>query len=173
MSISLRFLEPCIHIAIYELGGTGFVGSAILQNLLSKGFFVRAAVRSDSRAALVKSTFRSYVDSGKLTFVIVTDILNETAFDDAVKDVDAIVHCASPSPPANPEAHPDEILDPAIKGTIGVMESAAKYGLKVKRVVVTSSVVTLFQPQPGPYVYSEVRKFHDIGNRPAEMTIHS
>lgn len=140
-------------------GGTGFVGSAILQNLLVKGFSVRAAIRSESKASLVKSSFQTYIDSAKLTFVIVTDLLNEGAFDDAVKDVDAIVHCASPSPPANSEANPKDIIDPAVKRTVGILESAARYGSKVKRVVVTSSVVTLFQPHQGLYVYSEVDWF--------------
>jgi nucleoside-diphosphate-sugar epimerase len=138
------------------LGGAGFVGSAVIENLLLKGFSVRAAIRSESKAGLLKSTFNQYIDSGKLTFVVVPDFLEPKAFDAAVKDVDAIIHCASPMPPMTADVQPDELIQPAVKGTIGILESAAKHGSKVKRVIVTSSVVTLLQPQQGKYIYTEV-----------------
>ncbi|PVF96362.1 NAD(P)-binding protein [Serendipita vermifera] len=148
---------PAVNTSSFILitGGAGFVGSAVIENLLSKGFSVRAAIRSGSKAALLKSTFSDYVESGKLTFAIVPNFVKPNAFDAAVKDVDAIVHCASPMPPATADIQPDELIQPAVQGTIGLLESAVKNGHKVQRVVVTSSVVTLLQPQQGRYIYTE------------------
>lgn len=140
----------------FGLGGAGFVGSAVIENVLSKGFSVRAAIRSDSKAALLKSTFSDYVESGKLTFAVVPDFVKPNAFDAAVEDVDAIVHCASPLPPTTDDIQPDELIQPAVQGTVGLLESAIKSGHNVQRVVVTSSYVTLLQPQQGRYIYTEV-----------------
>ena len=52
--------------------------------------------------------------------------MQEGAFDEAVKDVDAIEHTASPFHFRFKE--PDELLVPAVKGTVGILESAKKYG---------------------------------------------
>lgn len=136
-------------------GGTGFVGGAILDNLLQAGFNVRAAVRSASKSSLLISAFKSYVDTGKLTFTTVADITDSKAFEDAVKGVDAIVHSASPMMSSNPEADPQELVVPAVKGTTSVLEAAQKYGTDIKRVVVTSSIVTLLEPHDKGYVYTE------------------
>ncbi|CAE6485992.1 unnamed protein product [Rhizoctonia solani] len=65
----------------------------------------------------------------------------EGAFDEAVKGVHGIAHTASPFHFASED--PKDIIDPAIKGTTGVLESAHKFGSAVKRVVITSSVASV------------------------------
>jgi nucleoside-diphosphate-sugar epimerase len=41
------------------------------------------------------------------------------------------------------DSHGLDIIDPAVNGTIGILESVNKYGSDVKRVVVTSSAASV------------------------------
>ena len=62
--------------------------------------------------------------------------------------MDYVLHLASPIP--TPDLAADvkkHILDPAVKGTVGMLQSAAE-SKSLKRVVITSSVVVL-APKPG------------------------
>ncbi|THG95051.1 hypothetical protein EW026_g6529 [Hermanssonia centrifuga] len=78
---------------------------------------------------------------------------SEGAFDEAVKDVDAIEHTASPFHlRAN---DPAELIAPAVAGTGGILQSALKYGTSVKRVVVTSSCAAVLTADPNPRVFTE------------------
>lgn len=52
---------------------------------------------------------------------------------------------------------PNEILGPAVNGAKNILKSAKKYGLKVKRVVITSSTVAVIPASGHPDgVYDEV-----------------
>ena len=51
-----------------------------------------------------------------------------------------IVHTASPFPIVNPK-HENELIGPAVNGTMAVMRAAAEN--KVKRVVITSSIASI------------------------------
>ncbi|KAJ7186271.1 hypothetical protein GGX14DRAFT_409254 [Mycena pura] len=82
--------------------------------------------------------------------------MQDGAFDEAVKGVDAIEHIASPC-----HFHADdpaELLEPAIRGTVGILESARKYGTAVKRVVVTSSCAAVMTVSDQPQFLSEVEE---------------
>jgi nucleoside-diphosphate-sugar epimerase len=89
--------------------------------------------------------------------VIVPDIAKENAFDEAVASnppFDAVVHTASPFF----FGHKDpvkEVLDPAIKGTTGVLKSIKKFAPSVKRVVITSSFAAIVKIEGHPKVYDE------------------
>lgn len=139
-------------------GGTGFIGSAVLANLLTKGFTVKAVVRSLVKAVPLETTFKPYVESGKLSFAVVPDITVPGAFASALSGIDGVVHCASPMVPSDPEADPQDLIGPAVQGTIGILQDAAKVP-GIKRVVVTSSAITLLEPKEGKYVYTEADWF--------------
>ena len=70
--------------------------------------------------------------------------VQEGAFDGTVKDVDAIIHTASPF--SMNAVEPDELIVPAVNGTAGLLTSARQYGTRVKRVVVTSSCTAIASP---------------------------
>lgn len=73
----------------------------------------------------------------KLDFVIVEDIAERGAFNKAVQSsppFEAIIHTASPFH-FNVTDIKKDLLDPAIIGTTGILESAKKYAPTVKRVV--------------------------------------
>ena len=66
------------------------------------------------------------------------------SIDKAIEGADFVVHTASPFPPAVPK-NENEIIEPAVNGTKAVMEACHKH--KVKWVVITSSVVAVFDPE--------------------------
>jgi len=122
-------------------GGSGHIGYRTLIEALSKGYNVRAAVRSDAKIAEIKAAKSTQPYLDQLSFIIVPDITKDGAFDEAVQDVDYIVHLASPLalPTDDFEAN---IIQPAIRGTLSILYSALKES-KIKRVVITSSVLAV------------------------------
>lgn len=112
-----------------------------------------SSVRSQSQVDFIVNRFPEY--SGKVSGVVVPDIEAPGAYDEAVKDVDGIIHAASPV--VWKWEDPSEIIDPAVKGATGILVSAAKYGKNVKRVVLTSSAVAIvMEGQKEGDVYDEV-----------------
>jgi nucleoside-diphosphate-sugar epimerase len=93
-----------------------------------------------------------------VSFVIVGDIAQDGAFDSAVQSsppFDYVVHTASPY-----QLHFDDpfrdCLDPAIKGTTGILKSIKAFAPTVKRVVITSSSAAVLNVAPDHLpVYSE------------------
>ncbi|KAL2128315.1 hypothetical protein VTI74DRAFT_9356 [Chaetomium olivicolor] len=137
-------------------GGTGFIASHVLDCLLDHGFEVVVTVRSHEKGQrIVKSIDEA---RGKqASYVVVEDIAKDGAFDEAVKSdppFDYVVHTASPyrlhwGDPVN------DCLDPAIKGTTGILKSIKAYAPSVKRVVITSSSAAILSPPNHPSVYDE------------------
>jgi nucleoside-diphosphate-sugar epimerase len=128
-------------------GSTGHVGFQVLLTALQAGYQVRASVRSDSKAQSIldnKIFKAAKIPAGQLTFTNVSDITVPGAFDEAVKDVEYIIHVASPIPRSGLDLkdYEEALITPAVQGTVGILDSAAKSN-KIKRVVITSSVVAI------------------------------
>jgi nucleoside-diphosphate-sugar epimerase len=129
-------------------GATGHVGFRTLLDLLQDGYKVRAAVRSEAKKQVILSNaaFKALTaPSDSLSFVIVPDLQSEGAYDEAAKGVDFVIHHASPITTGGTfttEEYHDYFIKPAVHGTIGMLESAAKSS-SVKRIVVTSSIVAM------------------------------
>ncbi|KIP03369.1 hypothetical protein PHLGIDRAFT_110983 [Phlebiopsis gigantea 11061_1 CR5-6] len=132
-------------------GTNGYIAMWVVKSLLEKGYSVRGTVRSESKIAHLKDTFKSYGD--KLDVVVVSDITKDCAFHEAVVGVEAIAHTASPFYTTAKE--PDELLDPAVRGTLSILQSALAHGDTVKRVVITSSTAAIASPSPTPRVFTE------------------
>lgn len=132
-------------------GANGFVGSWVLDRLLKQGHSVRAIIRSESKAQQISSDFPKY--KTQLDFGIVPDITTPGAFDEVVKShppFDIVIHTASPFL-YKVITDNREFLNPAIRGTMGVLESVKKNASGVRRVVVTSSCAAIVD-FAGPYV---------------------
>ena len=124
-------------------GASGHLGFRTVVNALEAGYHVRAAVRSQSKAdaILAAPSIKALAPAGKLHFIIVPDITVVGAYDQAVKDVEYVIHIASPLVPQTNDYEHD-VLEPALKGTMGILESALKVST-VKRIVITSSIIAV------------------------------
>jgi len=123
-------------------GGTGYIGSWVTKDLLEKGYTVRLTVRDKNK----KNKYQHLLDiesnsDGKLEFWE-ADLLTEGAFDKVADGCNAIIHMASPFTLRIKDAQ-KELIDPALKGTINVLNAASKSST-VKRVIVTSSVAAVY-----------------------------
>ena len=127
-------------------GATGHVGFATLILALKKGYTIRAAVRSEAKASTIREHSATKPYLGQLFFVTVPDITVSGAFDEAIKDVDYVVHIASPlsSTPGDPEV---TIIAPAINGTLSILHSALT-APSIKRIVITASVASIIPDDP-------------------------
>jgi nucleoside-diphosphate-sugar epimerase len=122
-------------------GGTGHIGFKTLVTALEAGYRVRAAVRRESSIKDITSASSIKSHLANLTFIIVPDITAPGAFDPAAKDVEAIVHIASPLAIPSDD-HEKTIIRPAVDGTLSMLESAL-ISPSVKRVVITASIVSV------------------------------
>lgn len=137
-------------------GGSGFIAAHTINYLLQHGHDIVFTVRSDTKGEQILKNHPG-TSSHKLKYVIVKDIAQENAFDEAVKSVppfDAVLHTASPFHfnVTDPEK---DLLNPAILGTTGILKAIKKSAPSVKRVVVTSSFAAMVSPYNHEKVYNE------------------
>jgi nucleoside-diphosphate-sugar epimerase len=121
-------------------GGSGFLGSWCVVELLQRGYAVRTTVRDASREPEVRASVGSQVDAGEHLTVHEADLRSDDHWEKLVDGCDYVLHVASPFPPKQPK-DPDELIVPARDGTLRVLRAALDSG--VRRVVVTSSVAAI------------------------------
>ncbi|VDB82935.1 unnamed protein product [Peniophora sp. CBMAI 1063] len=122
-------------------GVNGYVGAWVAEKFLEHGYSVRGTVRSIEKSGKhLYDLFSKYGD--KFELVEVKDITARGAFDDAVRGVDIVAHTASPFH-FNYKV-PEDIIDPALKGTTSILESIHAHAPTVKRVVLTASIVSVW-----------------------------
>lgn len=138
--------KPASEQTILVTGASGFVAAHVLNSFLKAGYKVRGTVRSDQSANAVRKSHAKYAD--QLSFAIVKDVAAPGAFDEAVKGVDGVIHTASPFQ-MDVEDNERDLLDPAIKGTTGILEAIQKNNPDVKRVVITSSFASIIDMSKG------------------------
>ncbi|TFK86171.1 NAD(P)-binding protein [Polyporus arcularius HHB13444] len=126
-------------------GANGFIAVWVLQELLEHGFAVRGTVRSEDKATYLRDQFATY--SAKLEVIVVNNMTEEGAFDNAAEGTDAILHLASPV--ALDSEDPNAVIIPAVQGTLGILTSALKHRATVRRVVFLSSAAAIYNP-PAP-----------------------
>ncbi|KAF8900240.1 D-lactaldehyde dehydrogenase [Gymnopilus junonius] len=140
----MPIIEPTGRTRVLVTGGNGYIALWVVRTLLEQGYVIRAIVRSLEKGQHMQELFRSYGD--KLQLFVVEDLSKDGAFDEAVKGVDAIEHIASPATLLS--VNPDDYIKPAVQGTVGLLESARKFGDKVKCIIITSSVGAIHESGP-------------------------
>ena len=123
-------------------GGSGFIGSHCLLQLLAKGHEVRTTVRSLQRADDVRAMLRQggAGDVGELLSFFAADLESDAGWAQAVAGCDYVLHVASPFPASMPKDE-NELIVPAREGALRVLRAARDAG--VKRVVLTSSFAAI------------------------------
>ena len=136
-------------------GGSGFVAGHVVQQLLARGYDVRATVRSLDNAEKVEPLRRLAADLPGRLDLFEADLLEPNAFDEAMTGCRFVFHVASPF--LLPEQIRDpqrDVLDPALQGTRNVLACIERTP-EVERLVLTSTVGAIF----GDYV--DVREMKD------------
>ena len=121
---------------ILVTGASGFVALHTIIQLLQQGYTVRATPRSLSREAEVRETISKHVQANDRLEILPADLEQESGWNEAMQNVEYVLHIASPFPLFEPK-HEDELIIPAVQGTVRVLRAAHKVG--VKRVVQVSS----------------------------------
>lgn len=123
-------------------GGSGFIASWLIKLLLERGYTVRATVRDPGNLEKTAHLWNLPHANEKLELVK-ADLLDECSFDAAVEGCKGVFHTASPVAmiTENPE---EDLIKPAVKGTLNVLNACAK-AKSVKRVVFTSSMAAVSQ----------------------------
>src|SRR5579863_2789315 len=127
-------------------GGSGFIGSHSILQLLAGGYRVRTTVRDLKREGGVRALLQgagAKLDDN-LSFVA-ADLEKDAGWPEAVTGCDFVLHVASPFPPGIPK-HEDELIAPARDGALRVLRAARDAG--VRRVVLTSSFAAVGYGHP-------------------------
>ena len=137
---------------ILVTGGSGFIGSHSILQLLAAGHRVRTTVRSLKREGDVRAMLKQGgADADDRLSFIAADLENDAGWPQAVAGCEYVLHVASPFPQTVPK-HEDELIVPAREGALRALRVSRD--AKVKRVVLTSSFAAIgygHKPQAAPF----------------------
>jgi dihydroflavonol-4-reductase len=126
---------------ILVTGGSGFIGSHSIVQLLAAGHDVRTTVRDLKREPDVRAMLKqggAPADAPVRFFA--ADLESDSGWAEAAAGCDYGLHVASPFPQTVPK-HEDELIIPAREGALRVLRASRDAG--VKRVVLTSSFAAI------------------------------
>ena len=133
-------------------GGSGFIASYCILQLLAAGHEVRTTVRNLKREADVRAMLKQAgaEPDDRLSF-FAAELEQDAGWRQAVEGCAYVLHIASPLSQHVPK-NEDEMIVPARDGTLRVLRAARDAG--VKRVVLTSSSAAITYgrgPQPARF----------------------
>lgn len=121
-------------------GGSGYIASFCIAQLLGDGVQVRTTVRSLAREADVRAVIGKLVQADDRLEFAAADLNADGGWLEACSGCSGVLHVASPIPSRNPKID-DELVRPARDGALRVLKAARDAG--VKRVVMTSSTAAV------------------------------
>eukprot|EP00250_Pteridium_aquilinum_P019005 c24250_g2_i1 orf=42-1013(+) len=121
-------------------GASGFIASWLVKLLLERGYTVRASVR-DPGNVVKTAHLKALPKANERLKLFKADLLEEGSFDSAIDGCEGVFHTASPFFIGTDDPQKD-LIDPALKGTINVLNACAK-AKSVRRVVLTSSIAAV------------------------------
>ena len=136
---------------ILVTGGTGFLGAYIIKHLVLKGYSVRAIKRANSSLPF-------FIPPDILAKVewVTGDILDVISLEDAMNEIDAVIHSAGKVSFAGNER--DELFKINVEGTANVVNTALEKN--IRRFIHISSVASLGRTSNGETV-DEEREWQD------------
>ncbi len=135
-------------------GGSGFIASQCIIQLLEAGHKVKTTIRSRQREADVLAMLKSAgVDPEDALSFFVADLMSDEGWSEAAEDCTYVLHVASPFPVKTPK-HEDDLIIPAREGALRVLKAARDAG--VSRVVMTSSFAAIgYGHNPTDEIFTE------------------
>jgi nucleoside-diphosphate-sugar epimerase len=126
---------------ILVTGGSGFIGSHCILQLLAAGHQVRTTIRSLQREDYVRAMLKEGgAEPGDRLSFFAADLESDAGWPRAVAGCEYVLHVASPLPSSVPK-NEDALIVPAREGTLRVLR--ASRDARVKRVVLTSSFAAI------------------------------
>ncbi|MGH6869925.1 MAG: SDR family oxidoreductase [Rhizomicrobium sp.] len=122
-------------------GGSGFISSHCIIQLLGAGHTIRTTVRNLARESEVRAALKAGgAEPGDRLSFFAADLEKDAGWAEAVAGSDYVLHVASPIPPGEPK-HENDLIVPARDGALRVLKASRDAG--VKRVVLTSSFAAI------------------------------
>ncbi len=135
-------------------GGSGYIGSHCILQLLAAGHRVRTTVRNLNRESEVRAMLRAGgAEPGERLSFVAADLENDSGWAEAVSGCEYVLHVASPFPAGVPKDE-RELIVPARDGALRVLRASRDAG--VRRVVLTSSFAAVgYGHRPGKTPFNE------------------
>jgi len=144
-------------------GISGFIARHCAVEMLNAGYGVRGTVRLLRRSAEVRASLSKHADVARLEFAE-ADLESEAGWSEAVAGCAHVLHVASPFPAKDPRDE-QELIRPAVEGTLRVLRAAAAAG--VGRFVQTSSMVAVMyghaHDRAAPFTEADWTRIEDPG----------
>jgi dihydroflavonol-4-reductase len=121
-------------VRVLVTGASGFIAGHVIRELVDAGYAVRGTVRNTAAREKV-AHLPSSVE------LVQADLDRDEGWAEAVAGCRYVMHVASPLPSGVPRDE-DELIRPAVDGTLRVLGAAAETGT-VERVVLTSSIAAI------------------------------
>lgn len=135
--------QECPQRLTLVTGGSGFVASHLILQLLTNGHTVRTTIRTPTHEQRVRGILQHAgldADAQDRLSFFVADLMEDGNWAKAMQGCNCIHHVASPFP-SSVVKEEDEIIRPAREGTIRILKFARDSG--VTRVVLTSSFAAI------------------------------
>jgi nucleoside-diphosphate-sugar epimerase len=133
-------------------GGSGFIGSHLILQLLAAGHQVRTTIRNLRREGDVRAMLKQGgAEPGDQLSFFAADLESDAGWSEAVARCRYVQHIASPFPGGAPKDE-NELIVPAREGALRVLRAARDAG--VKRAVLTSSFAAIgygHEPREKPF----------------------
>lgn len=150
-------------------GGSGFIAQHCIVQLLDEGYGrVRTTIRGLAKEESIRALLAEHVKNADVVANVEffeADLLKDEGWEKAISGCQYVLHVASPFPAQGPK-HEDEVIKPAVEGSLRVLRAAKAVG-GVERIVLTSSCASIAyghspkgavgEPEPyGPDDWTEV-----------------
>jgi nucleoside-diphosphate-sugar epimerase len=132
-------------------GGTGFIASWCIVELLARGYDVRTTVRDRAKEQNVRAAISTAGADDRVN-VFAADLTKDDGWDAAMDGCDYVLHVASPLGGTGHD-DPEQLIAAARDGTLRVLRAAAN--ARVERVVMTSAAATARAPLAAKMVSDE------------------
>lgn len=121
-------------------GVSGYIAQHCAAQLLSKGYAVKGSIRNEHKQKEITEGFLNHNISIEHLEFCKLDLLNDNGWEQAMNGCDYVFHIASPYAIKVPKKE-NEIITPAVEGTLRALKFAKKTG--IKRLILTSSIVAM------------------------------
>lgn len=127
-------------------GATGYVAGWVVKMLLDAGVAVHAAVRDPTNRLKVGHLLEMAEKSGTDLRLFKADLLDPGSHEAPMQGCRIVMHTASPFLDRSKISDPQrEVVDPAVKGTRDILETANRVQ-SVRRIVLTGSIIAIDDP---------------------------